>query len=63
MRACLSDALRRRPQVIATSRTDYSKEAGEIKATFFSDADDFVEEVSARFRASLAPPADTRKCA
>lgn len=41
-------------QVIATSRTDYSREAEEIKATFFSDADDFVEEVSGLSRHPLA---------
>ena len=32
-------------QVIATSRTDYRREAEDLGVTYFSDADDFVEEV------------------
>jgi hypothetical protein len=31
--------------VIATSRTDYAAVAAAVGVTFFSDADDFVEEV------------------
>ena len=36
---------RPRRQVIATSRTDYAAVAAAVGVTFFSDADDFVEEV------------------
>jgi hypothetical protein len=34
-----------RHQVIATSRTDYNREAQGMGVTYFMDADDFVEEV------------------
>ena len=52
-----------RHQVIATSRTDYNREAQGMGVTYFMDADDFVEEVratvcvlpSVRARVSLTP--------
>jgi len=43
-----------RPQVIATSRTDYSAAASAIGVTFYGDADDFVEEVRAPQHCSRA---------
>ena len=38
--------------MIATSRTDYAAVAAAVGVTFFSDADDFVEEVRCGVRPS-----------